>query len=76
MKKYILIGLILVLSISIVSASIIGTFNNNKIIDVKSDSIAWNNGFRSSNDLETCKVYSPIMDSSTIMKCYGFKEVN
>lgn len=81
-KKLIYISLLFLLSISIVSSSvnsqstIIGTYNGDKIVDVNSDSIPWNEGFRDDSDIATCYAYHEDMDAKTIMKCYGFKEVN
>jgi len=76
MNKLLIVGIVLFLSVSLVSATLIGSVKDDKIGDISSDSIAWNIGFRDKSDIDVCKSYASNMDDRTLMKCYGFKEVN
>lgn len=63
----------MILSIGIVTATLTGVIQNNKIIDIKSDSTIWEKGFRTTEELTICEANKNYMTTETYMKCKGFK---
>ena len=79
MNKVVIILLLLIVVIaSVVSASVYVQVNAAKtqIVKVYADENGWNNGFRDSNDIVSCKQYLSQMSDDARMECLGFKAIN